>query len=420
MRARTTLLFLAILASRALAQDAGRVEFAPGQVWRSAGVDGEPAIHFVVLETRSMTDVGRVVCIRMSGLGGAVPAGATAAVEAARTAVYPRAILRRHADGLVATLPLGLFPRFEFASWRAKQDGELNVQTLAPSLVARKAARLMRDVEHLEAKLPAYLPKKDAAAAPNAQGGAGPPVTVWIEVVERGSKVAGRLVGHKVEYFVGDTRCKDLGAMKGALAEWVATHAGKPRVIIAPGEHVVYGDVAPTVDAITGLGIEDVHIGDGRMRRTTTPAAKASIVAAPSYLAAGQVWSYRVPEGEKPHSLTVVHVEDVRGHGRIAFVHLGRSTAEAQSQPATWPDTVASWAPTLVRQLTRKVGTAEVATDPERVRRWRADFARGRTGYTTRGPWRMVLGYRALAARREDRLDLELPKVKNPAARRKE
>jgi len=44
-------LLFVLVSSGSAQQQAKRTEFAPGQVWRSDGVAGEAAVHFVVLET---------------------------------------------------------------------------------------------------------------------------------------------------------------------------------------------------------------------------------------------------------------------------------------------------------------------------------------------------------------------------------
>jgi biopolymer transport protein ExbD len=136
------------------------------------------------------------------------------------------------------------------------------------------------DFKVLEAKLPAYLPK-DKGSQPDIVE---PQEQLRIKIVcdtvgtkelRPNSKTAYYLDGHKVHYTVGSKKVETLVELKEELEAIYKDpqrdvpdpkNPGKTRklgVVVEPGTNVVYGDVAPCVDAINATGFDDINFGGG-------------------------------------------------------------------------------------------------------------------------------------------------------------
>jgi len=137
------------------------------------------------------------------------------------------------------------------------------------------------DFKVLEAKLPAYLPKDKGSQPDEVE----PQEQLRIKIVcERmgtqqlrpGSKKAYRLVGHKIRFEVGPKKVETLDELKEELQAIYddpnrevpdPKNPGRKKkvsVVIEPGTSAVYGDVAPTVDAVVAVGFSDINFGGGR------------------------------------------------------------------------------------------------------------------------------------------------------------
>ena len=146
------------------------------------------------------------------------------------------------------------------------------------------------DFRVLEAKLPAYLPKDKGSQAtevePQEQ------LRIKIKVVSRGTEelrpngTSYRLVDHKVSYSVGPKKVETLTELKEELETIEKDenrkvpdlkNPGQTKligVVIEPDTGVVYGDVAPCVDAISSVGFKDINFGGGLGSETSGKYAK--------------------------------------------------------------------------------------------------------------------------------------------------
>ena len=138
------------------------------------------------------------------------------------------------------------------------------------------------DFKVLEAKLPAYLPKDKGSQPEEVE----PQEQLRIKIVceQRGTETrrnpesktskAYYLVGHKVTFTVGAKKIETLEELKTELEEIYKDPerevpdpktGGKKKmsVVVEPGTDVVYGDVAPCVDAISTTGFRDINFGGG-------------------------------------------------------------------------------------------------------------------------------------------------------------
>jgi biopolymer transport protein ExbD len=135
------------------------------------------------------------------------------------------------------------------------------------------------DFKILEAKLPAYLPKDKGSQPEEVE----PQEQLRIKIVcevpgtrkdRPGSKTAYYLLGHKVTFTVGPKKVETLEELKTELEEIYKDPerevpdpktGGKKKmgVVVEPGVNVVYGDVAPCVDAISTTGFKDINFGGG-------------------------------------------------------------------------------------------------------------------------------------------------------------
>ena len=142
------------------------------------------------------------------------------------------------------------------------------------------------DFKVLEAKLPAYLPKDKGSQTTVVE----PQEQLRIRIVceKFGTKQdrpgqeqrdpadrSYRLVGHVVHYQVGPKKVENLDDLKEEL-QTIYDDTGrevpdlknpgqtkKIGVVVEPGTEVVYGDVAPCVDAISMIGFKDINFGGG-------------------------------------------------------------------------------------------------------------------------------------------------------------
>ncbi len=139
------------------------------------------------------------------------------------------------------------------------------------------------DFRVLEAKVPAYLPKDKGSSDHQEREVA--QVRVRIVCDSRGAETlrpgstAYHLVGHRVHYTVGPRKVEDLDGLRAELQRIYddpaleipdARQPGASRrqdVVVEPLPGVVYGDVAPCVDAIAAVGFEQIHFGGGVGRR---------------------------------------------------------------------------------------------------------------------------------------------------------
>jgi len=146
------------------------------------------------------------------------------------------------------------------------------------------------DFKTLEARLPAYLPRKAGSHdvdAPVEQ------LSVKIVCTDRGTEVPRepsapeigpdggknpyRLEGHSIHWLVGPKRYAQPNELRAAL-ESIANDPSKlvydegtgrtqrMPVVIEPTGRTVYGDVAATVDAVTDAGFTAIQFGGGRRR----------------------------------------------------------------------------------------------------------------------------------------------------------
>ena len=143
------------------------------------------------------------------------------------------------------------------------------------------------DFKVLEAKLPAHLPK-DAGSSRHFE----PPEQLRVRILcaagDEGSRqdrpgqearpAAERsyhLVGHRVTYACGPENFTDLDRLRERL-RILRDHPsiqvpdlrnpGKTKpmpVVVEPGAHVVYGDVALCVDVLAAMEFEDIRFGTG-------------------------------------------------------------------------------------------------------------------------------------------------------------
>ena len=131
----------------------------------------------------------------------------------------------------------------------------------------------------LEARLPAYLPKDKGSSRQPAE----PQEQLRLRIVcdERGREeprtaTAFRLVGHRIHFQLDARRVETLEELRQELAALARDPSrrvldpaapGRTKrlpVVIEPGVRVVYGDVAPCVDAVMAAGFQEVHFGGGR------------------------------------------------------------------------------------------------------------------------------------------------------------
>ena len=144
------------------------------------------------------------------------------------------------------------------------------------------------DFKVLEAKLPTYLPKDKGSQPEEVEE----QEQLHIKIVcERPGKKRLRrpgteskayyLVGHVIRFEVGPKKVETLDELKDELQTIFddpnrdvpdPKNPGKKKkisVVVEPGTNAVYGDVAPTVDAIVAVGFDDINFGGGLGSSTT-------------------------------------------------------------------------------------------------------------------------------------------------------
>ena len=166
---------------------------------------------------------------------------------------------------------------------QASEEAEPNMTPMIDVVFLLIIFFLCIDFKILEAKLPAYLPKDKGSQHDHVE----PQEQLRIRIVceNVGTKTlrnpgstsdAYHLVGHKVSYTCGAKKIETLAELKRELQEIYQDPTRDVRdperpdggtkkmdVIVEPGIHTVYGDVAPCVDAISATGFRDIHFGGG-------------------------------------------------------------------------------------------------------------------------------------------------------------
>ena len=349
---------------------------------------GEESVYFVVLGLREMRDVGPVVRVRL-GAAQEIPPVERELMARGLVGDYPLPILIRHADVLVGTFPADLFSHTVPTSPGMEPFQKPSTYSLAPSMEVARLRYIAAEFSTREAAIPAVLPPAGAN-----QEHDGPVIGVAIVVVDEGERVGQWVTGRRVVYLADGAECPSLDALSREVKSWAEKQTGEVAAVVDPKKDTVYGDVAPVVDTILDAGVSIVNFGSVPL--TSSEASGSADLGATPVLQAGQVWNYRVPDGEPPRTLTVQSLVTVRGHGEIAFIKLDDVPHERVGSADLRTEWLPFWSRTLARELQSRVGTAEIPDDLNPVERWQAGFAKGTAGYETRSPWQTVQIYRAM------------------------